>query len=47
MSSMLGHDGAALVIANMNYQGLGMDKNCTTALSYYLSVVKKSYVDFY
>lgn len=47
---MLGHHGASLTLAYMYKMGIGLDKNyknCTSALSYYLSVIKESYVDFY
>jgi len=47
---MIGHHGASLALGNMFREGIGLDKsykNCTTALSYYLSVVKQTYVDVY
>jgi hypothetical protein len=36
---MLGHNGAGLVLGNMFREGLGTEKNCTTALSYYLKII--------
>lgn len=47
LSSMLGNPGASLMMGNMLREGLGMDKNCTSALAYYLSVIKDSIVDTY
>lgn len=50
MSSMIGHHGSSLALAHMFKEGIGLDKNyknCTTALSYYLSVIKDTYVDYY
>ena len=50
MASMLGHHGASLSLGNMFREGIGLDKNyknCTTSLSYYLSVIKQTYIDVY
>jgi hypothetical protein len=44
MSSAFGHHGASLILGYMNKFRLGTSKNCTTALAYYLSVVKETYV---
>lgn len=46
----MGNHGASLTLGYMYKMGIGLDKNyknCTTALSYYLSVIKESYVDIY
>jgi hypothetical protein len=45
MSSALGYHPASLVLGYMNKLRLGTSKNCTAALTYYLSVVKGTYVD--
>lgn len=45
MSSALGFHPASLVMGYMNKHHLGTSFNCTTALAYYLSVVKATYVD--
>lgn len=45
MSSALSFQPASLVLAYMNRNRLGTSKNCTTALAYYLSVVRDTYVD--
>jgi TPR repeat protein len=47
LSSMLGNPGASLMMGNMLKEGLGMEKNCTSALAYYFSVIKESIVDTY
>lgn len=47
MSSALGFDPASLILGYMNINRFGTGKNCTTALSYYLSVVKNTYVESY
>ncbi len=39
-----------MTLANMFREGIGLDrnyKNCTSALAYYLAVVKDTYVDMY
>lgn len=45
MSAALSFQPASLVLAYMNRNRLGTPKNCTTALAYYLSVVRDTYVD--
>lgn len=45
MSSALGYHPASLILGYMNKLRLGTSKNCTSALAYYLSVVKGTYVD--
>lgn len=40
MSSGLGFHPASLSLGYMNRNRLGTSKNCTTALAYYLSVIK-------
>jgi hypothetical protein len=47
---MIGHHGAAIALASLYKEGVGLHKNyknCTAALGYYLSVVKDTYVDYY
>lgn len=45
MSSALGFHPASLILGYMNRQRLGTPKNCTSALAYYLSVIKDTYVE--
>jgi hypothetical protein len=35
------------MLATMNKEGIGMQKNCSSALGYYLSIVKNTYIDTY
>jgi hypothetical protein len=46
-SAILGNQGARLTLGNVFREGLGTDPNCTSALSYYLSIIKDTYVDQY
>jgi hypothetical protein len=45
MSSAKGYHPSSLILAYMNRNRLGTSKNCTTALAYYLSVIKDTYVE--
>lgn len=40
LSSLLGHRGATLTLAYMLKEGIGMEKNCSASLSYYLYSLK-------
>lgn len=42
MAASLGHDPAALVLGHMNREAFGTSQNCTTALAYYLGVLKRT-----
>lgn len=46
-SSLLGHNGASVVMANLLKEGIGMPPNCSSALGYYLSAIRNTYVDDY
>jgi len=45
MSSMKGFDPSSLVLGFMNKNRINTKRNCTAALSYYLSVLKHTYID--
>lgn len=45
MSAALAFQPSSLVLAYMNRNRLGTSKNCTSALAYYLSVVRDTYVE--
>lgn len=47
MASVLGFDPASLVLAHMNREPFGTSPNCTTALAYYLSVLKNNLFEPY
>ena len=45
LASANGFHPASLVLGYMNRNRLGTSKNCTTALAYYLSAIKQTYVE--
>ena len=47
MSAAFGFDPAALVLGHMNREPFGTSQNCTTALSYYLAVLKRNLFEPY
>lgn len=47
MAAAMGHDPASLVLGHMNREAFGTSPNCTTALAYYLAVLKRTLFEPY